>query len=122
PTPSLSSRRSTSADHERTAHRCRGHPGPQQSEQRPAGDIRRSPSAQYCGPGRLHPGRGRVVDHGTTLGRRIATHTARITIMGQGYVGLPLAIEFAKAGFTVTGLDTDLERVTALAIGRSHVP
>src|SRR5213594_2607311 len=61
-------------------------------------------------------------DHATTLGRRIATHTARVTINGQGYVGLPLAVEFAKAGFPVTGLDTDLDRVTALATGRSHVP
>src|SRR5881628_225738 len=62
------------------------------------------------------------MDYATTLGRRIATHTARVSIIGQGYVGLPLAVEFAKAGFPVTGLDTDLDRVTALATGRSHVP
>src|SRR5947208_995535 len=62
------------------------------------------------------------IDHATTLSRLIATHTARLTIIGQGYVGLPLAVEFAKAGFPVTGLDTDLDRVTALATGRSHVP
>src|SRR2546429_3414398 len=61
-------------------------------------------------------------DHATTLGRRIATHTARVTIIGQGYVGLPLAVEFAKAGFSVTGLDTDPDRVAALGSGRSHVP
>src|SRR5438874_9477706 len=52
----------------------------------------------------------------------IVTHTARITIIGQGYVGLPLAVEFAKAGFSVTGLDSDPDRVAALATGRSHVP
>ena len=62
------------------------------------------------------------IDHATTLSRLIATHTARLTIIGQGYVGLPLAVEFAKGGFPVTGLDTDLDRVTALATGRSHVP
>jgi UDP-N-acetyl-D-glucosamine dehydrogenase len=45
-----------------------------------------------------------------------------LTIIGQGYVGLPLAAEFAKAGFPVTGFDTDLDRVTTLATGRSHVP
>src|SRR5256712_13552445 len=61
-------------------------------------------------------------DHVTTLSHRIATHTARITVIGQGYVGLPLAVEFAKAGFPVTGLDTDPDRVAALASGRSHVP
>jgi len=63
-----------------------------------------------------------TVHHATTLSRLIATHAARLTIIGQGYVGLPLAVEFAKAGFPVTGLDTDLDRVTALATGRSHVP
>src|SRR5438093_6814289 len=62
------------------------------------------------------------VDHATTLSRRIADHAARISIIGQGYVGLPVAVEFARAGFPVTGLDTDLDRVAALAIGRSHVP
>jgi UDP-N-acetyl-D-glucosamine dehydrogenase len=61
-------------------------------------------------------------DHAATLSRRIATHTARLTVIGQGYVGLPLAVAFANAGFTVTGLDTDVERVTALATGLSHVP
>src|SRR2546428_5816274 len=61
-------------------------------------------------------------DHVTTLSHRIATHTARVSVIGQGYVGLPLAVEFAKAGFPVTGLDTDPDRVAALASGRSHVP
>src|SRR5262245_34296714 len=58
----------------------------------------------------------------TTLSGRIADHTARLTIIGQGYVGLPLAVEFAKAGFVVSGLDVDPDRVAALATGRSHVP
>jgi UDP-N-acetyl-D-glucosamine dehydrogenase len=62
------------------------------------------------------------IDHAAALGRRIADRTARLTIIGQGYVGLPLAVEFAKAGFHVTGLDSDLDRVSALATGRSHVP
>src|SRR5437879_2351978 len=62
------------------------------------------------------------VDHATRLSRRIADHTARISVIGQGYVGLPVAVEFAEVGFPVTGLDTDLERVAALASGRSHVP
>jgi len=62
------------------------------------------------------------MDHATTLSRHIATHTARVSIIGQGYVGLPLAVAFAEAGFPVTGLDTDPDRVAALASGRSHVP
>src|SRR5437763_13406599 len=61
------------------------------------------------------------VDHATSLSQRIAAHTARISIVGQGYVGLPLAVEFAQAGFPVTGLDTDPDRVATRASGRSPV-
>jgi len=52
----------------------------------------------------------------------IRDRTARVTIIGQGYVGLPLAVEYARAGFTVTGLDTDLDRVGPLNLGQSHSP
>jgi UDP-N-acetyl-D-glucosamine dehydrogenase len=62
------------------------------------------------------------MSHAATLRRRIANHSARVTVIGQGYVGLPLAIEFAKAGFRVTGLDTDPDRVAALASGCSYIP
>src|SRR5436309_8633352 len=61
------------------------------------------------------------MDYATTLSRHIATHTARVSIIGQGYVGLPLAVAFAEAGFPVTGLDTDPDRVATLASGRSPV-
>lgn len=44
-----------------------------------------------------------------------------LVIVGQGYVGLPLAYEASKAGFEVVGLDLDAERVTNLNAGRSHV-
>jgi len=53
---------------------------------------------------------------------RIEKHRAQITVVGQGYVGLPLAVEFARAGFCVAGLDTDPDRVAALSIGRSPSP
>jgi UDP-N-acetyl-D-glucosamine dehydrogenase len=62
------------------------------------------------------------VDYATTLSRRIETHAAQISIIGQGYVGLPLAVALANANFPVIGLDTDPDRVAALASGRSHVP
>ena len=52
----------------------------------------------------------------------IRSHTARLTVIGQGYVGLPLAVEFARAGFPVTGLDSDAGRVAALRLGHSHSP
>ena len=56
------------------------------------------------------------------LTERIRQRAARIAVIGQGYVGLPLAIEFARAGFTVAGLDTDLDRVGVLNAGRSYTP
>ena len=52
----------------------------------------------------------------------IESRTAKIGVMGQGYVGLPLAIEFAKAGFCVTGIDLDSEKIAALNCGESHIP
>ena len=63
-----------------------------------------------------------TVDYTAALSDRIAAHTARLAIIGQGYVGLPLAVEFARAGFSVTGVDTDLDKVTTLNLGRSCTP
>ena len=45
----------------------------------------------------------------------------QISVVGQGYVGLPLALAAAEAGFTVIGVDTDEERVAALNAGVSPV-
>ncbi len=42
--------------------------------------------------------------------------------MGLGYVGLPLAVSFAEAGFRVTGLDIDNSKVEAIRRGESYVP
>jgi UDP-N-acetyl-D-glucosamine dehydrogenase len=52
----------------------------------------------------------------------IRERRARIVIIGQGYVGLPLALAFAGNGFAVTGLDNDPNRVAALNEGRSYTP
>jgi UDP-N-acetyl-D-glucosamine dehydrogenase len=52
----------------------------------------------------------------------IRNRAALITVIGQGYVGLPLALEFARCGFTVAGLDTDPDRVAALNLGQPHTP
>jgi UDP-N-acetyl-D-glucosamine dehydrogenase len=56
------------------------------------------------------------------LTRRVGGRAARVTVIGQGYVGLPLALAFADAGFPVTGLDTSVDRVSALNASRSHTP
>ena len=52
---------------------------------------------------------------------KIRTRQARIGIIGLGYVGLPLAVEFSKAGFEVTGFDVDLAKVDAINKGRSYI-
>ena len=52
---------------------------------------------------------------------RIRQHQSRITVIGQGYVGLPLAIAFAQVGFRVHGLDTNDARIEALVNGHSPV-
>lgn len=56
------------------------------------------------------------------LQNRLERKTARIAVVGQGYVGLPLAVEFARSGFRVTGIDADSERVAALSRGDSYIP
>ena len=45
----------------------------------------------------------------------------KIGIVGLGYVGLPLAVEFAEAGCDVVGVDANAQRVADLSAGRSHV-
>jgi UDP-N-acetyl-D-glucosamine dehydrogenase len=48
--------------------------------------------------------------------------TARIGILGLGYVGLPLAVTFAEAGFTVVGVDPDANKVETISRGESYIP
>ncbi|OGR87810.1 MAG: UDP-N-acetyl-D-glucosamine dehydrogenase [Elusimicrobia bacterium RIFCSPHIGHO2_02_FULL_57_9] len=55
------------------------------------------------------------------LESRLKNKTARIGILGLGYVGLPLAMEFCRKGLRVTGFDVSSERVAALRRGKSYV-
>jgi UDP-N-acetyl-D-glucosamine dehydrogenase len=55
------------------------------------------------------------------LQAKIENKTARVGVVGLGYVGLPLAVEFAGAGFTVTGIDIDEKKVAALNRGESYI-
>ncbi len=52
---------------------------------------------------------------------KIKSKTARVGIIGLGYVGLPLVIEFCKAGFHVTGFDIDKDKVDLLREGNSYI-
>lgn len=61
------------------------------------------------------------MSHKQTLLDRIAKQEATIAVIGMGYVGLPLAVEFAKAGFRVIGLDVIQEKVDILNRGESYI-
>ena len=52
---------------------------------------------------------------------KILTRSARISIIGLGYVGLPLSLQFSDSGFTVTGIDINPRKVDMLRGGRSYV-
>lgn len=52
---------------------------------------------------------------------RIQQHSARVGIIGLGYVGLPLSTVFAEAGFRVIGIDTDAQKVEAINAGQSYI-
>lgn len=55
------------------------------------------------------------------LRKRIATKKARVGVLGLGYVGLPLAVEFARAGFDVTGIDVQQSKVDQFNSGHSYI-
>jgi UDP-N-acetyl-D-glucosamine dehydrogenase len=52
---------------------------------------------------------------------KILYREATIGIIGLGYVGLPLVIEFCRAGFAVTGFDVDPEKIAMLSRGQSYI-
>jgi UDP-N-acetyl-D-glucosamine dehydrogenase len=52
---------------------------------------------------------------------KIHLRTAHVAVLGLGYVGLPLATVFAEAGFRVTGIDPDQQKVEALNRGESYI-
>src|SRR5215510_11803156 len=58
----------------------------------------------------------------TTLLDRIRSRQAKVGVIGLGYVGLPLAVEFARAGFSVTGFDVDAHKAALINGGTSYIP
>ena len=55
------------------------------------------------------------------LVKKLQDRTARVAVIGMGYVGLPLATVFAEAGFEVTGVDPVAEKMEALNRGESYI-
>jgi len=56
------------------------------------------------------------------LRRKIRNRSAKTGVIGLGYVGLPLAVEMAQAGFQVTGIDLSQEKVNSVNRGISYIP
>lgn len=52
---------------------------------------------------------------------KLQTHQARVAVIGLGYVGLPLAVSFAEAGYEVIGIDVDAAKVDAIQRGESYI-
>lgn len=57
----------------------------------------------------------------TELKAKLRSRSAHVVVIGVGYVGLPLAIELARSGFFVTGLEADPEKVRQIGLGESYV-
>ena len=72
--------------------------------------IRPATSKQSPGP-----------ETGGTLGSKLANRTARVGVVGIGYVGLPTMVAAAEAGFNVTGIDIDQCRVDQINAGKSYI-
>jgi len=53
--------------------------------------------------------------------KKIKDRTAGVGIIGLGYVGLPLAVEYGEAGYKVTGIDISEEKVKAINAGKSYI-
>ena len=82
--------------------------------------------------GRSHPGtilichgrkelEARMASHLDTLLSRIHDRTAKVVVVGQGYVGLPVAMRAVEVGFPVVGFEASAARVSSLAAGASYV-
>jgi UDP-N-acetyl-D-glucosamine dehydrogenase len=59
--------------------------------------------------------------HYETLTEKIRSKTAKVGVVGLGYVGLPLAVEYAKAGYTVIGFDVHESKIQRLNTGESYI-
>ena len=71
-----------------------------------------------------HPAEGVLTPRERQVWRlldKIRSRDARVAVIGLGYVGLPLAVEFAKAGLTTVALDVDGEKIARLEAGESYI-
>src|SRR5580698_5581290 len=64
---------------------------------------------------------GGILNNLEQLRQKIETRKARTGVVGLGYVGLPVGVELAHAGFSVTGIDIDQSKVDSLNRGESYI-
>ena len=62
-----------------------------------------------------------MTDYKSQLLDRFHNRTAKVGVVGMGYVGLPMAVEFARAGYTVIGQDINADKVAQLNNGTSYI-
>ncbi|MCI0666186.1 MAG: nucleotide sugar dehydrogenase, partial [Acidobacteria bacterium] len=63
-----------------------------------------------------------MVNYKHLLLDKISSRSARVGVIGLGYVGLPLVVEFANGGFDSTGFEVDMGKVDAINRGQSYIP
>src|SRR5688572_2024866 len=69
-------------------------------------------------PAKTSPAHGSLAE---TLHQRLTDRTARVGVVGLGYVGLPLLVEFARGGFHAVGIDIDPRKIATINRGESYV-
>ena len=62
-----------------------------------------------------------LTGHAARLEAKLKDKTAKIGVVGLGYVGLPLAIEFARRGFKTVGIDLDRSKISSLQSGKNYI-
>ena len=85
--------------------------------------FRVADQALRCVPVLKLLGEDSLVDtNSVPLIERLRARQARVGVIGLGYVGLPLAVEFAKAGFSAIGFDVDASKIEQITRGESYIP
>src|SRR5438105_651311 len=62
-----------------------------------------------------------ATDLSAELENRLRSRAATVAVLGLGYVGLPLAVAFAHAGFSVRAIDVDARKIDSLRAGTSYI-
>ncbi len=80
-----------------------------------------SKTTETLSNGRTKGASDHASQHAAALEQKIRNKTAKIGVIGLGYVGLPLAIEFARKGFETVGIDLDRTKISSLQKGKNYI-